>query len=75
MALANLGSSDERMPVNRPRTALRCVRPGAGRAVLACRCGTVLDLADLCRPPRPTGPHAGFRIAPIGCRACMAGAR
>lgn len=45
------------------------VRPRAGRAVLACRCGTVLDLADMHRPRRhPLRQRSGIGIDPIRCR-------
>lgn len=47
--------------------------PGADRAVLACRCGTVLDARDMVRIRTP---RAGFdhvtstAIYPIGCYRC-----
>lgn len=44
--------------------------PAPGKAVLACRCGTVLDAADMCRYPRPGNPGAAPRIARICCREC-----
>jgi hypothetical protein len=31
--------------------------PRPGRAVLACRCGAMLDFADMCRPQRHPQPH------------------
>ena len=43
--------------------------PAPGVAMLACRCGQVLDAAQLCRAPRPplsTG-HALQRIVCPGC--------
>ncbi|MGH8918801.1 MAG: hypothetical protein ACRD0H_10805 [Actinomycetes bacterium] len=61
--------------MDRHRTRRTLARPGAGHAVLACRCGTVLDLADLHRMHCPPGPRSGFCIEPIGCRTCAAGAR
>lgn len=42
--------------------------PGRGRKVLACRCGTALDLADMRRPPDPTRRSAV--IDPICCQEC-----
>lgn len=42
-----------------------------GIAVLACRCGAMLDFADMHRPRRhPIRMHSGIRIDPICCRWC-----
>jgi hypothetical protein len=50
--------------------------PRSGEAVLACCCGTVLDLADMCRPHRlPSRDRSGIAIDPIQCRRCAAGLR
>ena len=42
--------------------------PGRGLKVLACRCGRVLDLTDMRRPPDPTRWSAV--IDPICCEEC-----
>ena len=46
--------------------------PSPGNAVLACRCGQMLGLADMHRPvrpwPRASGHHAV--IEPVCCRGC-----
>jgi hypothetical protein len=45
--------------------------PCTGRAVLACRCGAMLDLADMCRPRRhPHRIRNGIAIDPIQCGRC-----
>lgn len=45
--------------------------PARGRAVMACRCGTVMNLADMRRlEPRYEGSAAVVR--PIVCRRCAA---
>lgn len=47
--------------------------PGRGVAVIACRCGTVLDARDIVRIVVPTGgEHVGDDVAihRVGCRAC-----
>ncbi len=45
--------------------------PRPGRAVLACRCGAMLDFADMCRPQRhPHRIRNGAPIDPIQCRRC-----
>lgn len=46
--------------------------PKPGVAVLACRCGKVLDLADMHREPRLQGHSTPVR--PIVCVDCAAGA-
>ncbi|MGH3566571.1 MAG: hypothetical protein ACRDRH_11180 [Pseudonocardia sp.] len=48
------------------------VPPEPGRAVLAYRCGAVLDLADLHRPAYPTAraPGAAAVITRICCTTC-----
>lgn len=52
---------------------IEIVPPPPGRMVLACRCGAMLDLAELHRQRSggdPDSPRSGFRIDPIRCRAC-----
>lgn len=44
--------------------------PAPGVAVMACRCGAVLDLADMHRPPRPGNTGAAPLIDPITCEEC-----
>jgi hypothetical protein len=45
--------------------------PPPGRAVLACRCGVMLDLNDMHRPDRrPDRNRSGIRIEPIYCARC-----
>lgn len=48
------------------------VAPPPGRAVLACRCGRMLDLVDMHRPPQRDVPggRAGTAIDPILCARC-----
>jgi hypothetical protein len=48
------------------------VAPPRGRAVLACRCGRMLDLVDMHRPPQRDvpGERAGTAIDPILCARC-----
>jgi len=60
---------DRDEPVTRPD---HLVPPEPGRAVLACRCGAVLDLTDLHRPAYPTvrSPGAAAVIARICCTTC-----
>jgi hypothetical protein len=49
--------------------------PPPGRAVLACRCGDMLDLNDMHRPGRrPDRDRSGIRIEPICCAQCARGA-
>ncbi len=52
--------------------AARVVAPPRGRAVLACRCGRMLDLVDMHRPPQRSlpGERAGTAIDPILCAHC-----
>lgn len=45
----------------------RAPHPGRGRAVLACRCGRVLDADQMHRPTRPRRPGDAARIDPITC--------
>jgi hypothetical protein len=55
------------------RAAVAAVMPPQrGRAVLACRCGQVLDLADMCRVPQRNRPaeRSGTAILPIMCAQC-----
>lgn len=62
--------ADKTGPTDRHSTV---ARPRPGRAVLVCRCGTVLDLADMHRPRRhPVRMRNGTRIDPIRCRRCAA---
>lgn len=43
----------------------------SGRAVLACRCGVMLDLDDMCRPThRLDRSRSGVHIKPICCARC-----
>jgi hypothetical protein len=50
--------------------------PPPGRAVLACRCGVMLDLDDMHRPARrPDRNRSGVRIEPICCARCAYAAR
>jgi hypothetical protein len=45
--------------------------PPPGRAVLACRCGVMLDLNDMHRPDRRADRNSsGIRIEPICCARC-----
>lgn len=45
--------------------------PPPGRAVLACRCGTMLDLDDMHRPDcLPDRARSDMRIDPISCARC-----
>lgn len=45
--------------------------PPPGRAVLACRCGVMLDLNDMRRPARRSDSNrSGMRIEPICCARC-----
>lgn len=49
------------------------LHPGAGVAVLACRCGSAIDAADMHRavPPRPSARSRGCTvIRPIVCPRC-----
>lgn len=48
----------------------RTLHPGPGRALLACRCGRVLDADQMHRyhPPRHTGRSLAIR--PITCLEC-----
>lgn len=52
-----------------PQTRVRAPRPG--HAVMACRCGAVLDLTDM----RRAAPRQGDTrpIAPIVCPVCASG--
>ena len=52
------------------RAGLRVRPPKPGRAVLACRCGRVLDAAQLCRPAVRWEGTGGVSIAPIVCGVC-----
>lgn len=51
---------------------MAALSPPPGRAVLGCRCGQVLDLADLRTLPQRYGPHqrAGTAIPPVMCPRC-----
>lgn len=48
------------------------IGPPPGRAVLACRCGRMLDFADMHRSPQRFGhtQRAGNVIEPILCSHC-----
>jgi hypothetical protein len=51
--------------------AARLAPPPPGRAVLACRCGVMLDLDEMHRPDRgPDRAGTGVRIDPISCARC-----
>lgn len=58
-----------------PAPTAGLVPPLPGAMVLACRCGTVLDLAEMMHRVRcgnaPGTPRSGFRIEPIRCRRCV----
>lgn len=61
-----------RGPYYQADAAAQVVAPPPGRAVLACRCGRMLDLVDMHRPPQRDGPgkRAGTAIDPILCARC-----
>jgi hypothetical protein len=52
-----------------PRPA-RLDVPVPGVAVLACRCGQVLAMAEMHRPARAATPASGPTVEPIRCRRC-----
>lgn len=73
--LEQLGS-DEIGP--RDLYPMAVLAPEPGRAVMRCRCGEMLNLADMRRlePPRsPSGWPIGAVIRPIVCRSCASEAR
>lgn len=61
-----------RGPYYKADAAAHIVAPPRGRAVLACRCGRMLDLSDMHRPVPRTAPceRAGTAIDPILCARC-----
>lgn len=44
--------------------------PGLGVAVLACRCGKMLDSADMCRRRHPAQTGAAAAVERITCAGC-----
>jgi hypothetical protein len=65
-------TSVDRAPDHRPNAVL--APPPPGRAVLACRCGAMLDLNDMHRPGRrPDRTRSGILIEPICCARCARG--
>lgn len=57
-------------PVSQHRERIRYPVPPPGVAVLACRCGQMLDSAQLRRRPRPGQDGAGALIERIVCGDC-----
>jgi hypothetical protein len=52
------------------RDRIRITPPGRDAAVLACRCGTVLDAGDMCRRTHRRQKGDAARVDRITCAAC-----
>jgi hypothetical protein len=58
--------------VNAYRDRIRIRPPQPGVAVLACRCGVVLDAADMHRVLQPRVEGSSPAVERIACRVCAA---